>query len=350
MVLAMLRAFPGAPLYTSLYEPATSYGDYADVGVRTLPIDRVGFLRGDHRRALPLLAPSFSSLRVPADVVVCSSSGWAHGAKTDGRKVVYCYSPAKWLHQPHRYFGRSIAMRAASGGVRSLLLPWDRAAAASAHRYLAISTVVQRWIRDAYGIEADIVPPPFTVDADGARQPVDGMEPGFHLAVSRLVPYKNVDVVVEAFRQLPGERLVVVGSGPLEAKLRRAAPVNVTLLGAVGDDELRWLYANASAHLTAAYEDFGLTPLEAGSFGKPSGVLRWGGFLDTVVEGRTGLFFDAPTPDDVARCVRELRRGTWNPEAIAAHVGGFSEDRFAERLQGVVMEAAGARAAAPVAR
>jgi glycosyltransferase involved in cell wall biosynthesis len=357
VVLAMLRAFPGAPLYTSLYEPSTSYGEYADVGVRTLPIDRVGFLRGDHRRALPLLAPAFSSLHVPADVVVCSSSGWAHGARTDGRKIVYCYSPAKWLHQPRRYFGRSLAMRAASGGIRSMLLPWDRAAAASAHRYLVVSTVVQRWVREAYDIEADIVPPPFTVRSDGGRRPVEGVEPGFHLAVSRLLPYKNVDVVVEAFRQLPGERLVVVGSGPLEAELRRTAPANVTLLGAVDDDELRWLYANSSAHLTASYEDFGLTPLEAGSFGKPSGVLRWGGFLDTVVEGRTGLFFDEPTPDAVARCVRELALGTWDPAVIVEHAGGFAEDRFAERLQAVVLEAAGvqhatagAPPAAPVVR
>ena len=103
VALSLTRAFPGAPLHTSLYEPAATFPAFAAVDVRPLPLNRLGPLRRNHRLALPLLAPAFSRLRVDADVVICSSSGWAHGARVTGRKIVYCHTPARWLYQPGRY-------------------------------------------------------------------------------------------------------------------------------------------------------------------------------------------------------------------------------------------------------
>src|SRR5436190_19462163 len=100
VVLAMMSAFPRAPLYTSLYEPETTYPDFRKADVRPLRINRIGLLRRNHRLALPLLAPAFSSLRVEADIVLCSTSGWAHGVHTGGKPVVYCHAPARWLSQP----------------------------------------------------------------------------------------------------------------------------------------------------------------------------------------------------------------------------------------------------------
>src|SRR5205823_12380194 len=111
------------------------------------------------------------------------------------------------------------------------------------------------------------------------------LESGFFLCVSRLLPYKNVGAVVETFAELPSERLVVVGTGPEERRVRTAAAGNVRFLGSVSDEELRWLYGECRGLVAASYEDYGLTPLEAASFGKPSTVLRAGGFLDTVVDG-----------------------------------------------------------------
>ena len=108
VVLSMTRAFPHAPLYTSLYDPRATFPEFGEIDVRTLPINRLPPLRRHHRAALPLLAPSFSSLRISADVVICSSSGWAHGARVEGRKIVYCHTPARWLYQSDRYLrGRS---------------------------------------------------------------------------------------------------------------------------------------------------------------------------------------------------------------------------------------------------
>jgi glycosyltransferase involved in cell wall biosynthesis len=339
VVLSILRALPGAPLYTSLFEPTCTYSTFTEVDVRTLPLDNVRTLRRNHRLAFPLLAPSFSRLRVPEDVVICSSSGWAHGVKATGRKIVYCHSPAKWLHEPRRYFadGRGPG-RALAAVARPLLMRWDRRAVATAHRYLANSTATARLMRAVYGVDAEVLPAPHSLDPAGPQRPLEGVEPGFYLCVSRLMPYKHVDEVVEAFRGLPHERLVVVGSGPQAAALRQRGTGNVTFRGAVDDATLAWLYQNCRALIAASHEDFGLTPLEAAAFGRPAAVLRWGGFLDTVVEGRTGLFFDHPRADQIRDCVRLLSECRWDRDAIVGHAEEFSEARFSARLHEVVAE------------
>jgi glycosyltransferase involved in cell wall biosynthesis len=333
----LTRAFPDAPLHTSLYEPATTFPEFAAVDVRPLPLDRLAPIRRRHRMALPLLAPAFSRLRVDADVVVCSSSGWAHGARVSGRKIVYCHTPARWLYQPDRYLrGRGAGLRTLAWALRPALVRWDRAAAASADRYLANSSVVAERVAQIYGLEPEILPPPPALTPDGLIEPLEGLEPGFCVCVSRLLPYKNIDAVVAAFATLPDERLVVVGSGPEEAALRSTAGANVTFVGTVDDRKLRWLYSASDGIVAASHEDFGLTPLEAASFGKPAAVLRWGGFLDTVAEGETGIFFDTSTPLAVADAVRELRSRTWDAEVIRARAALFSEERFIARMRAIV--------------
>ena len=339
VVLAMSRAFPSASIYTALYEPSGTYAEFAGRDVRPLPINRVGILRRSHRLALPVLAPAFSRLRLEGGVALCSSSGWAHGVRTTGRKIVYCHSPAKWLYVPDRYFGEGMSpARALVSPLRPALTRWDRAAAASADRYLVNSTMVKTWVQDVYGIEAEVLAPPHGVDADGPSRPVEGLEAGFLLCVSRLMTYKNVLPLVDAFAELPGQRLVIVGSGPLEAEIRERAGSNVTLLGRVDDEQLRWLYQASSAVVAAAHEDFGLTPIEAAAFGRPVAVLRWGGFLDTVLEGVTGVYFDAPTARDIADAVRTVSRETWDEEAIRAHAESYSEERFVAELHRIVAE------------
>jgi glycosyltransferase involved in cell wall biosynthesis len=337
VALSLTHAFPDAPLYASLYEPAGTFPAFAQVDVRASPLNRVGVLRRHHRLALPLLAPTFSFLRIEADVVVCSSSGWAHGVHASGRKLVYCHTPARWLYQPAQYLReRADVLKRSSAMLRPALLRWDQAAAASADRYLANSSAVASRTKELYGIEAEVLPPPPALTLEGPVDPVDGVEPGFLLCVSRLLPYKNVDAVVRAFQELPDERLVIVGSGPDERRLRTLAGANVSLLGQVADAELRWLYGASSALVAASYEDFGLTPLEAATFATPSVVLRWGGFLDTVDEGTTGVFFDEPQPEPIRQGIAELRATTWDEKAVRCHAARFSEERFVTRMREIV--------------
>jgi glycosyltransferase involved in cell wall biosynthesis len=342
VVLSMLKAFPEAPLYTSLFEPATTFPEFGSADIRPLQLNRVSILRRNHRLALPLLAAAFSSVEVEADAVLCSSSGWAHGVRTTGNKVVYCHAPARWLYQSRRYVGNGRPIeRLALALLRRPLLRWDRRSARTADAYLANSSAVRDRIRALYGIDAAILPPPPALDPTGSSEEVSGLEPGYFLCVSRLLPYKNVGAVVEAFRQLPREWLVVVGTGPEEEAIRQTAPANVRLLGAVPDEKLRWLYANSAALIAASYEDYGLTPLEANAFGRPALALEGGGYLDTVIAGVSGLLFSAPTADEIAAAIERCTEQRWSPEEIREHAGRFSEERFIVQLREAVEAAVG---------
>ncbi len=337
VVLTLADAFPDAPLFTSLYDPEHTFPGFAGREIHTLPLDRIAVLREHHRMALPLLAPAFSRLRVDADVVLCSTSGWAHGARAVGRKIVYCHTPARWLYQADRYLDGSSRLTAAGlAAISPALRRWDRRAAASADRYLVNSSVVRDRVAELYGIEAEVVPPPVAVEVDGPRTAPADLEPGFVLCVSRLLPYKNVAAVTEAFSLLPELRLVVVGTGPEQTRIAAGAPPNVTLLGRVDDPGLRWLYASCLGLVAASYEDFGLTPVEAAAFGRPTAALRWGGFHDTIEEGTTGLFFDHPVPDEIAGAVARLGGSSWDAATIVAHAGRFSAERFIARIREVL--------------
>jgi glycosyltransferase involved in cell wall biosynthesis len=335
VVLALCRAFPDAPVYASLYDPATTFPEFSDRDVRPLWLDRAALLRRRHRLALPLLPLAFGSARIDADVVVCSSSGWAHGIRTGGRKIVYCHSPAKWLYRRDDYLGERPSA-AARLGLRLLdpyLRAFDRHAAASADTYLANSTFVRDQIRAVYGIDAEVVHPPSGLDPDEPAEPVSGIEPGFLLTVARLLPYKHVTETVDAFRLLPEQRLVVVGDGPGSAALKASLPGNVRQIGEVSDASLRWLYASCAGLVAASREDFGLTPVEAAAFGKPVAALRWGGYLDTVNPDINGVFFDRPEPRAISSAVERLLKGAWDEGAIVDHAGTFSEERFVTRVR-----------------
>jgi glycosyltransferase involved in cell wall biosynthesis len=369
VALLLASAFPGAPLYTTLYDPPGTFPEFARLDVRTSSLNRIGPLRRSHRLALPLLATAVDQHRVDADVLLASSTGWAHGYRGARRTVVYCHAPARWLYQRDRYLsGRSgarladharrLAASAVLGAFGPALRNWDRRAAQRADRYLANSTVTARAVRAVYGIEAEVVaPPPALLPGDGAARPLDGVAPGFLLCVARLLPYKNVDAVVAAVRELGDRRLVVVGEGPDRARLeglaRAAGTVpsspggatgapegagepRVRLLGRVDDDTLRWLYSNTAALVAASFEDYGLSPLEAGAFGAPSVVLRDGGYLDTVADGVTGTFFDQPDPVEIARAIEEAARTPWDDQALVAHVARFGTGRFLDRIRAVV--------------
>jgi glycosyltransferase involved in cell wall biosynthesis len=342
VVIAMTRVFPSARIYTTMYEPSKTFAEFASSDIESTWLSRVGVLRRHHRLAFPLLAPVVSHWTIDADVVLCSSSGWAHGVRATGGKIVYCYAPARWLYQRDRYVGGDRGRALALAALGPSLRRWDVKAARTADRYLVLSTHVAGAVREHYGIDAEVLPPPVTIDTTAEAQPVAGVEPGGWLCVSRLLAYKNVDAVVGAFARLPRARLVVVGDGPDADRVRAAAPGNVQFVGTVSDAELRWLYANSRGTVAAAYEDFGLTPLEAAAFGRPSAVLAAGGYLDTVVDGETGVHFATPEPHVIAAAVAQLGERAWDTEALRAHAARFSLERFGARMREVVTDVMGA--------
>ncbi|WP_246956559.1 glycosyltransferase [Brachybacterium sp. Marseille-Q7125] len=353
VVLSLVKAFPDAQLHTLFYEPEQTYPEFRDVRIRTSVLNRIGPLRRDPRLALPLLAPIASRMRIDADVVIASSSGWAHAFPTAGRKLVYCHSPARWLYLPGDYLGdagpldpKRLALRVLSPFLRR----WDRRAASAADQHWGNSSVVVERIRDVYGIEAEPLFPPFSPDvAEGEQEPIpelagwagpDGTEGGHYLVVSRLQPYKNVDQVIAAFDQLPAERLLVIGRGPEKERLLAGAGANVRLVEGLSDAQMRWAYAHARALIAASHEDFGLTPLEAGAHGVPTIALRAGGYLDTVTEGVNGLFFEEGTSEAIREAVSHFDPDAYDAESIRQRMDSrFGEERFITALRLAAQEA-----------
>jgi glycosyltransferase involved in cell wall biosynthesis len=347
VVLSMSRAFPDAPIYTLLYDPDNTYPEFADRDVRVSKLNRIALFRKNHRIALPILPIAASSTYIDADVVVTSSSGWAHGFHTTGRKLIHCHTPAHWLYTPEQYLSGDgdLAKRALLKVTSGYLKVWDRRAALSCDRYLAVSTMIRDRIKDVYGIDAGVLPSPVAMRTDAGVEPVPQIQAGdeaFYLCVSRLLPYKNVDKVVRAFAD-SNRRLVVVGRGPEADHIERIRTPNVTLVSDLTDAQMAWLYRSCRALVAASYEDYGLTPIEAAVWGKPAVVLRWGGFLDTVIDGVTGTFFDEPQPDSIAGAVDRFEAQSFDPQVIREHAEQFTEQRYAERLYAAVDELAAPR-------
>ncbi|WP_370460603.1 glycosyltransferase [Pseudarthrobacter sp. GA104] len=339
VVLAILRAFPEATIYTTLYDPDGTYPEFRNAKIVVSPLNRFSIFRRHHRIALPFLPIAASTLKVPADVVVVSSTGWAHGFNMSGRVFVYCHSPARWLYLTEQYLGAP-AWGSLAGWAIALLKPllrrWDQKAAHRANKYVANSSVVRQRIMDVYGINASVFHPPHSVDTSGEREPISGLEHfildgGHFLVVSRLLPYKNVDQAIEAFQGLD-ERLLIIGEGPLSDRLQASLPKNVRLVSGLTDAQMRWAYATCAAVIAPSHEDFGLTPLEAAAWGKPTIALRAGGYLDTIVEGATGIFIEKPEAAQIRESVLQFQAEEWDVDSIRSHAAKFSEEGFRARL------------------
>ncbi len=344
LVLSIVKAFPNATLHTLFYEPDQTYPEYRDVDIRVSPLNRIAPFRKDPRLAMPLLRYAADRMTIDADVVVASSSGWAHAFPTRGKKLVYCHSPARWLYLEDDYLGdagRFDPKRLLLAETGASLRAWDARAAHRADHYLGNSSVVVKRINDVYGITADPLFPPFSpAVAEGPQDPIETLgegwaDGGHFLVVSRLQPYKHVDRVIDAFRDLPTERLLVIGKGPLGDQLRASAPANVRLVEGLSDAHMRWAYAHARALVAASHEDFGLTPLEAGAHGVPVLALHAGGYLDTVREGVNGLFFEAPHRAEIRGAVQRFlgSEELCDPSRIREHAAGFREELFIEKLR-----------------
>lgn len=346
LLLSMHHAFPDARIYTTLYEPDATYPEFKDLDIVVSPINRFSAFRRDHRKALPFLAPASSGIHIDADVVLASTTGWAHGFKTNGQMIAYCNTPARFLYLPEQYLGDAGPLSLRALGLRFLspfLRAWDQRAAKRVETYVSNSSAIRERVRTVYGRESEVVYPAQSVNINGPRVPAVGLEDfvgdgGHLLLVSRLMPYKNVDKAIAAVASLPNERLVIVGDGPQRADLVASLPDNVRLVSGISDEELRWLYARSRALVAPSFEDFGLTVVEAAAWGKPSIALRAGGYLDTVAEGVTGRFFDAADAKSIATAIAASRFDVWDVTRIKEHAREFSEEAFARKLQELVDE------------
>ncbi len=344
----MLRLFPGAPVYTSIYAADRMPAAYRDWTIHTTFMQHLPGVADHHQRYMPLYAPAFARFDLSSyDLVISNKSGFAHGARTtNGSRralhICYCLTPTRFLWLYDQYRQREQIGGALDLALRPLLAclrRWDWQAAQLVDHFLAISTEVQERIQAIYGRPSQIVFPPVNTDyfTPDPLAPVGD----FYLIVSRLIPYKRIDLAVEAFRRLPHEKLVVVGDGRDRAALQAAAGPNVTFLGRQSQGEVRRLMQRCKAFLFPGLEDFGIAPVEAMSTGRPVIAFAGGGSRDTVLPGRTGELFAAQTVDCLADTLRHFAAHAYDPAGCRAHAETFSAAAFRRNLAAAVARALG---------
>lgn len=336
-ILTMARVFPGAPIYTSIYSPSRLDKAFRSLDVRTSFMQRLPFVQTHHQPYLPLYPFAMESFDLrDYDVVVSASSAFAKGVLTrpETLHISYCYTPMRFAWSFQDYIERERVgklMRLALAPFINWLRLWDYASSARVDSYIAISPVVAARIAKYYRRDSVIIPPP----VDVKRRVVSTRREDYFLIVSRLIPYKRIDLAVRAFTKL-GLPLRIVGGGRDEASLRRLAGPNVRFMGRLSDEQVSEQLAGCRAFIFPGEEDFGIAPVEAQACGKPVIAYGAGGALSTVIDGVTGLFFHEQTPQALEDAVLRFRDDRFDPFTIRRHAEQFDTALFCERLYNFV--------------
>ncbi|MEX1018717.1 MAG: glycosyltransferase [Litorilinea sp.] len=363
----LVDLFPGAPVYTSIYAPDHMPAAYAGWDIRTSFMQHLPAIATHHQPYMPVYPLAFQRMDLSDyDLVLSNKSGFCHGVQTanraTGRKAVhvcYCLTPTRflWLYEQYRRREQiNRGLHLALQPVLALLRRWDWAAAQRVDHFIAISRAVQTRIAQIYGRESVIIHPPVDTDyfvpapdsvpvendathgaADSGLAPEQVLAPEqdnqpYYLIVSRLIPYKRIDLAVDAFAHMPHARLVIVGDGRDREQLAARATPNVTFLGRQPRARIRTLMQHCTAFLFPGLEDFGITPVEALAAGRPVIAFGGGGALDTVTPGVTGEFFATQTPDALAAVVQQFDPSRYSVAACRRQAEQFSVQAFRHKL------------------
>ena len=342
-VLAQMHAmYPDAPIYTSIYAPDKMPAAMREWDIRTNWMDKLPGIHDHHQPYLPFYPLAFGGVDLgDYDVVLSNKSGFCHGVKVrpDAWHIDYCLTPTRYVWMPDAYLQREGFGKAAEVAMRPLLAwlkRWDYDAAQRVTHFVAISTEVQERIRRYYHRESVLIYPP----VDVARFRPNGQPPEpFFFVLSRLIPYKRIDLAIQACNQV-GCRLVVAGSGRDRGALEAIAGPTIEFRGRVSDEEAVDLMARCQAFIFPGLEDFGITPLQAQAAGRPVIAYGAGGALDTVIPGVTGEFFTEQRVEALADILANFDASSYDPAACRANAERFSNERFRHELGGYVQRVA----------
>lgn len=342
VLLTLHEMFPEAVFFTSVYDK--NRAPWAkDMRVETSFMQGLPrFIKENRILSLPFYGPAFESLNLSEyDLVISVTSSFAKAIVTKPGTLHICYllTPSRflWSHQ-RKYFKKNYL----NGFVLNYLQNWDKVAAHRPDRILSISETVKKRCLKYYGIKAPVVYPPFDVEywksiKAGINNSHKLIKSGYFLVVSRLESYKNVDMVLRAFRRLK-DRLIIVGEGTMSEELKSMGGKNVSFLSKVSDSQLGYLYKNSRALIMPQEEDFGYVSLEAQFFGTPVISHKKGGATETVIEGKTGIFFDSQSEKLLRQAIARFKRIEYNLKTNAKLIGPktvlrFGKNKFMEELK-----------------
>jgi glycosyltransferase involved in cell wall biosynthesis len=337
----MSSLWPDAPIYTLLYDRSGTNGYFENRDVHVSSLRRLGADQSSFRRLLPLFPRAIERMRPRGcDVVVSSSSAFAHGIGTDPGAIHVCY-----CHTPFRYAWHDYArtVRDASWYLRPALArtlqrvrDWDRAASQRVTHYIANSQLTRERIGDFWGRDASVVHPPVEVEKFHIAEPED-----YFLVVAELTGHKRVDVALEAAVRA-GQPIKVVGGGPELKHLARTYGSTATFLGRVSERDLHDLYARCRALVVPSVEEFGIAAVEAQASGRPVLGTTVGGTSDTVVDGETGVLVTPENVGALAEAMTQVDFDAFSPATIRRHAARFSAAAFKERFSAEVERLVGA--------
>lgn len=339
----ILRMFPKADVYTVVAYPEPDLAAIlAGRNVSTTFIQKLPRARTHYQTYLPLMPLAIEQLDLSSyDVVISSSYAVAKGVLTGPGQVhiSYVHSPIRYAWDlQHEYLRESGLAKGVKSWLARLILHririWDCRTANGVDVWIANSKFIARRIQKVYGKQAEVIYPPVDVE----RFSFSDQKEDYFLTVSRLVPYKRIPLIVEAFRRMPEERLVVIGDGPDMRRLKETCPANVDLRGYESEPTVVAYTARAKAFVFAALEDFGIVPVEAQACGTPVIAYGKGGAAESVIDGETGLFFCAQTVDEIVSAVRRFNEAGSALSAAAARRNAerFSPYRFREEFMQAV--------------
>ncbi len=343
--LAICDAWPEADVFTAVYDEEGTEGRFAARSPNTSFLQKLRPSARTFRPLLPLYPYAIEALDLRGyDLVISSSSAWAHGVLPDpgAVHVCYCYNPFSyaWSEREATLAARSMPVRLPLQLVLSRWRQWDWIAAQRVDRYVAISRLTAARIHRYFGREADVLHPPVEL---GRFSP--GEVGDHYLVVAELMAHKRIDVAVEAFNRL-GLPLVVVGDGPEARRLQRLAGPTVTMAGRLGDPEVAQLMRSAKALVVTAAEEFGIAAVESLASGRPVIGLAAGGVLESVREGETGAFYAQSDPAALAEVIAGFDPLAIDPAACVEAAQRFGTERFQASLRAIVEETVAAESTA----
>jgi len=334
---AVCERFPDAALFTLVHVRGSVSPTIERLQPRTSFVQNLPMVKRLYRAYLPLFPAAVEQIDLDGFDVVLSISHCAVKSVIKARgatHVCYCLTPMRYAwDQFDAYFGPERAGRVGSGIMRRLMdhmANWDRETASRADRYVAISHYVAGRIRRYYNRDAIVVYPPVDTTFFTPAAQSNGSEP-YALVVSALVPYKRLDIAIEAAR-IAGVPLKIAGDGPDRDRLARGAGANTTFLGRVSDDQIRELYRHAAVTLLPGEEDFGIVPVEAQACGRPVVALGRGGATETVVDRQTGVLVEELSAAAFADGISRAMSASFDRTAIRRHAEQFSRERFVREI------------------